>query len=520
MRWPRLEERRWLALAVLGLVLVRVVLFPASRNYLGDAVMRAELAARWALAPHLIPHAGEVLEIGPLHIYLIGGMLRLLPGAAEVASRLPSLLFGVLLWVPLSRLARRTGAPLGPFLAVAGVAVYGLQIQASTAAASEAIFLTLLLTALDGALSVAEGGGVGYGLLGGLALLLTTAMRYDGWIYAGLISLGLSLALLRGRARLPSVLAYLTLGWAFPLSWCLQNARHLGDPLWTFHRHGTYHRDFVRRLIAERGLGLYRLHAALYWPINLFLTLTPGLFGLGLLGAARALRERRLLLLLACCGVPPLLLTYQATVPLAFGLVPRFTIVAGGILLVFAGLGWQVVQRWARPVHGLLVAVLAVAFPVGLGLLTHDRGDRLAERLRPVSPLSELPPAVSAAATWLRAHGDGAGAAAILPVVIDHNDGFAGMTVAYYSGLPAASVVRVSWQGWEAALAQQSPRCAVLFDNGWLGARLGSGEAPSVVLQGQTMRRVLRAGPPGGVQVSIYCLPESSLASAALSRST
>src|SRR5206468_3189745 len=82
-------------------------------EHYGDAPVRIELAERWAQDPHLWRGYLEAWQYGPLHLTLIGALVRLL-GDRVVAARLLSLAGGLLGVWPLYRIAaperRRAGA--------------------------------------------------------------------------------------------------------------------------------------------------------------------------------------------------------------------------------------------------------------------------------------------------------------------------------------------------------------------------------------------------------------------------
>src|SRR5688572_5496282 len=72
---PRLPD--WIAWLLLALA-PRALLLPINESFYGDAAVRTELAQSWAEAPHWIFsfHDGA-FQFGPLHLYLIGALLRL-----------------------------------------------------------------------------------------------------------------------------------------------------------------------------------------------------------------------------------------------------------------------------------------------------------------------------------------------------------------------------------------------------------------------------------------------------------
>src|SRR5689334_23192481 len=105
---PVSEPAAWKVLLPLVVVflLPRAVLFPFNQNLYGDAVVRTDLAARWAADPHWISSfADGAFQFGPLHLYLVGFALK--HGIPRTdAGRWVSLLFGVLTLFPLYALTR------------------------------------------------------------------------------------------------------------------------------------------------------------------------------------------------------------------------------------------------------------------------------------------------------------------------------------------------------------------------------------------------------------------------------
>lgn len=493
-----------LALCVSGFLLLRVFFFPMAQNYQADSLARASLAERWAEHPHVIHDPNEIYVYGPAHIYTLGACTWLL--GSDLGPRLPSLLLGCLLVVPLIRLARRTGTRHGPAFAVAATALHTIHVQSSTIAASEAIFLTPLLYAADRALAVCEKGRLRDAALCGICLLYAEGVRYDGWMYAGLVMLVVFWAVWRpwslGGTRVgPAPLIVLgVLGSVFPLYWMMACIRYRHDVLWVFHAYGAYHKDFAGEVVARAGAAQFRWRTLLFWPSSLLYTLSPGVLFLAVLGAIRSSGmtwARRLSLVVI---VPPTLLTLRALVFLDFRLIPRFSIIQAICLTLFIGPGWEVLRAWgARAVHGILLGVPAVIVPAFILLGSHARSGPYPEQLRSISPLADLPPAVAASIDWLHEHHPDL-------IVVDQH-GFAGMAVAAYSGLPRDRVYWVaSWSDrWEKQLEKAPPRCAVLFDGGVLGRRVPLGDE-KIELGGRPfLHKAFFPAPRYGISARIYC---------------
>jgi 4-amino-4-deoxy-L-arabinose transferase-like glycosyltransferase len=179
-------RRAWVA--VLAALAARLVPFWLAIEHYGDAPVRIEAAERWIAAPHLWRGFSEAFQYGPLHLTLLG--LSVQAFGRYAGPRLLALAFGLLgVWL-LYRLAERAAGADAALLAALGLALSPIHIQASTSGASEAVFLAPLLGAV---LLVLEARGaerpwprlIAAALLVGLAGLV----RYDGWLYAGLLAL-------------------------------------------------------------------------------------------------------------------------------------------------------------------------------------------------------------------------------------------------------------------------------------------------------------------------------------------
>src|ERR1700731_455634 len=171
--------KRELLFPVAVAALARALPFAYGYEHYGDAPVRIELAEQWAADPHLWHGYLESYQYGPLHLTLIGALVRLL-GDRIFAARLLSLTCGLAgVWL-LYRIAGRERGPGAGFWAALGLALSPLHIQASATGASEAVFLALLLGAL---LLVLRGHFVAPALLLGAAGLV----RYDGWLYIPLL---------------------------------------------------------------------------------------------------------------------------------------------------------------------------------------------------------------------------------------------------------------------------------------------------------------------------------------------
>lgn len=438
---------------VLAAALLRLLVLPLNENLYGDAVVRTELALAWAEQPRWPRSASDgVHQFGPLHIALVGLASFLVPDK-EWVGRVVSLVFGVATVPPLFLLTRRLFGEEAAVWAGLGFALWGLHLQLSTTAASEAagLFTVVLGCAL---FARAQDTSSVWVLAGsGLCLTAACAIRYDSWLLVPLWVLIL-LAGLWPRSGLPrfgptartALTGALVFGAAaslFPLSWLTANAVYEGDMLAPVRMVESYHRQWIADGLRRHGEVGYRLQSLLFWPGVAAFTLTPLLAGLGAYGAARSFRERRehrWLLLLAL--LPAAYFTARAAVALSFVPLARFTVNQVVVLLPFAWAGFRALGE-GRTLRRA-TWTLAVACPLLLGAFTYRAEGRLQDALRPVSPTSTNSRAVREAAALLRSSPG--------RVLLDEDPGYLDLQVAFFSGLDEDALLRVRWkEGGEAA---------------------------------------------------------------------
>jgi len=419
-------------------------------EHYGDAPVRIELAERWAQAPHLWHGYLETYQYGPLHLTLVGGLVRLL-GDRVVAARLLSLTSGLVgVWL-LYRVAEGERGPEAGFWAAFGLALSPLHIQASATGASESLFLALLLGAL--LLVLRE-----RALLSALLLGAAGLVRYDGWMYLPLLG---ALLLVRTR-EVPRALGYCAVAAAPALFWLWVNARWSGDPLAPIHHIDREHAMLAQTALASWGPLRARLEGLVFWPSAVCIVATPVLGLLGLWGSARAAWRREAgWELVAIAWLPAAWFTFRTAALLDFHPMARFTLVAAALSLVFAHDAMALLRG---PVRGVAVAA-AAATPLVLTALCWNRTGAAAEWARPLAPIGSLPPGIAEAAHWLAANTAPADA-----ILLDGSPYYLDITLAFAAGLPEDRWIRVSWkEDFEQRLARHTPTFAVLLVRGPLG---------------------------------------------------
>ena len=438
-------------LAALGIALAaRAAPILFGYEHYGDAPVRIELAERWAQDPHLWRGYLEAWQYGPLHLTLIGGLVRLL-GDRVVAARLLSLAGGLLgVWL-LYRVAERERGRDAAFWAAVALAFSPLHIQASATGASEAVFLALFLGAL--LLALREQVILSAILLGAAGLV-----RYDGWLYVPLFG---ALLWLRQRNLARSV-AFCAVAAAPALFWLWVNARFAGDALAPLRHIDRDHAMLARMAADSFGSLRARLQHLVYWPLAVCLVATPAFGLLGLWGSVRALRRLEPGWdLVALAWLPAAYFTFRAAILLDFRPMARFTLVAASLSLVFAH---DALARLRRPARALAVAA-AAATPLALALMCWNRTGAIAEWARPIAPIGSLPPGIVEAARWVKANARSDDA-----ILLDGSTYYLDIPLAFASGIPEEQWIRSAWKGdFEQRLARKTPTLAVLVVRGSLG---------------------------------------------------
>ncbi|MBM4379417.1 MAG: glycosyltransferase family 39 protein, partial [Deltaproteobacteria bacterium] len=430
-------------------LLVRLAVFFVNDNVNGDAVARTDLAARWAAEPHLLTSFKDgAFQFGPLHLYLVGLALKLgLP--REDAGRWLSLLFGTLTVAPLYALTRRLFNARAAVVACVGFALWGMHVQLSTIAASEALggLLTVLV-----ALYLAEAlqdGSIGPVFYAAFFLNLLCAVRYEAWPWVLLLPVLLAL---HGPDRVAGITRAVLFGLtalAYPLLWMRGSEIDMGDAFQPFHYIDQFHRDWAVSEMAWKGAAIFRLEGLGFFPGAALLTLTPVMGSLALWGLYRTARTRPELRWVAWWVVLPLA-GYAVRTAALGTFVPMARLAVAPLLLVlpFTWAGFEAVAgEWSNVQRRLLAfaaALLAVAVPLALGVLAFRGDGKVAAFTRAVSPVSRNEPAVRAVSGWLKSQAPGSDARDGL--VLDRDDEYRDLQLAFFSGLPEERMARYRWQ--------------------------------------------------------------------------
>lgn len=455
----------WLLAAAL---LPRALLMPFNENLYGDAVVRTELALRWAAHPHWIASfADGAFQFGPLHLYLVGLLSYLWPDPVTV-GRVVSLVFGTLTVLPLYALTRRLFGWRAGVAACLGFAVWGMHLQMSTTAGSEALGLFLVLWMLALFAQGLEEGRFAPIAYAALVLNLACATRYDSWAFVPLLAV---LLFLQDKDKVAATTRAIFFGFfalPFPLLWMQGNERAFGDPFKPIHYIEQFHQGWVADGVARWTEWGYRAQNLVFWPGTALVTLSPLVALLGFVGMAVAWRRYRAhRWLLWVVLAPTAFFTFKAAVLLNFVPLARFAVNQVGLVLPFVYLGYQAVAkdrpRWVGRSLAGATALVALAVPLSVGAFTFRHDGPKADSLRPVSPTSTNPVPLMKVARFLDQTVRKAGGAAIL----DREDAhYWDLQVAFFSRIPELRLARLRWDTFDKRVAENDPKTLVRVEGG------------------------------------------------------
>ncbi|NVJ00613.1 glycosyltransferase family 39 protein [Myxococcus sp. AM009] len=482
---------------LVGLLLVaalvpRLGVFFVNENLFGDAVVRTELAERWLRAPHLITAYGDgAYQFGPLHMYLVGAALSVFD--REVAGRVVSLLFGVLSVVPLFALTRRLFGWRAGVVAGLSFAAWGMHMQFSTTACSEAVSLFFMLATFA---LYAEGVDENRFLplfQAALMLNLACALRYDAWMYIPLLTGALCFSSQDRVVSLTRAVGFGLVCLPFPLLWMQGNELMHGNPFFPVAAVEDFHRNWAKASLGAGSNVRWRLQQLAFWPGIALLTLSPLVALLGMTGMVRAWRSRPdTRWLVAAAVLPAAYFTFRAAALLTFVPLGRFTVTQVALVPVFVAFGFAgLVGARGGPVLRKalagVTALVAVAVPVAMGLYTFRADGPLQATLRPISPTSTNPVALMQVAKFLKAEVAAKGGAAALDIDPNYMD----LQLAFFSGLPEERLARVRWDTFRQRMREARPEVLVRFDGGTLAKDAGVKlEERSLVLDGVAYQKL------------------------------
>jgi 4-amino-4-deoxy-L-arabinose transferase-like glycosyltransferase len=472
---------RLLAALMAAVALPRLLLLPFNENLFGDAIPRTEMGERWMAHPHLITAFGDGAgQYGPLHLYLVG--IATVFADREIAGRVVALLCGVLTVIPLYRLGVRLSGTQAGRVACLALTVWGLHIQFSTTAASEAVAILLMLSALVAFGSAMETGRTRDIVWAAAWFNLAEAVRYDAWMYPPIL-VGAVIVTRSESALRPRQLAGFFAGCLlFPVSWMLGNYQMHGDPTFPLDYINADHRRWAATFQGGWRQLWLRAQGIAFWPAMALISLTPGVAVLSVAGATTAWRERpKARWVILAVLAPVVYYAIRTTVFADFVPLTRYIAVVLTVMLVFVWDGYVAIAgAWgvngARRVVQSAVA-LALGIPLAVGWFTFRRDGPLQDILRPISPTSTNSRAVMAGAEFIRS--------TVVParhrIVVDIDEGFLDLPLVFYGGLLQERAIRVRKPADLSRVAREQPQFVVRFDRGSL---LTQG---SVRLSGRTL---------------------------------
>jgi dolichyl-phosphate-mannose-protein mannosyltransferase len=433
-----LTPRVWLtSFPILALALgLRLLLFPFAENKHGDAPMRALIAERMVLDPASAAQPRTYCQFGPLHTALMRPFVAA-DRFAPRSTRYLSLLAGIAVFFPFLAFAERLCGRPRAALAAFALAVSPLHLQASTTAASEALYLLLWVAALERLLAGLDGGRARDFALAGLLASLAAVTRYDAWLALPLVVLAAA-ALRPETLRAPwQKLALFAASAALcPAIWLVWGARVGGDALFFAHYITADHTGLAATALARYGPVLGRLRQLGVWALGFVAAMTlPGalLAGAALRRGLRPLPRSMRLVVIAALG-PPALYLARGLLLQTFEPLARFALVPGVLLLPLAVSALPAPPARARAFQlGALAS--AALFSIGVWLVATVGRERIWAGAESMGALTRLDREDRDLARYLRAH-----RAPGAPVMIEPH-AFADIAIEHAAGIPWTEAV-------------------------------------------------------------------------------
>ena len=381
-------RRAWLVFV--AALLVRLIILPFSMTTEADAASRVLITEHWMQHPFSVPHEAWP----PLHFYLIAAAL-LVGKDPVLAPILMTMLFSAGTAVVLYAMIRREWGE-APALFVAGAWMfYPVALRYSVMAVSEIPFAFFIsLTMLQLFKARAEDGGWRSALWAGFWLTMAGAVRFEAWMLIPLFGLLL-------WKKPVALFAFLAMASLFPVAWMLRCFVRLGDPFSSF----TNTAQFGLLDGINEGLTPHKqIKRAVYLPEALFFGLTPLVSVACIVGATlqAARRGRQRLWLIPFIGMSVVLVDEFITGKYLM-MIPRYTILAGLLILPFAAEGFATLMP--RLHHPAAVSAFVLATMVPFSYIRHANVHAVAMAVPPyIEAVPRLSPKAQSISRLLNEH--------------------------------------------------------------------------------------------------------------------
>jgi len=424
------------ALLAIGLgLVVRAAVFPFADNKHGDAPMRALIAERMNLDPASAANPRTYCQFGPLHTTLMRPFLAVDPVTPR-SSRYLSLLAGLAVFFPFLRLGRRLVGERAAELAAFGLAVSPLHVQASTTAASEALYLLLWVAALERLLAALDGRRVRDFAIAGLLASLAAVTRYDAWLALPVVVLAAGVYAAR-PAPIGGLLLFAACAALLPAAWLGWGALATDDALFFAHYIAGDHAGLAATATAHYGPWLGRARQLGVWSLSFVAAMTLPMVvaaAVGLGRGARSLSPGMRIVIVAALA-PPALYLAKGLLFLSFEPLPRFALVPGALLLPLEA---AVVPLGRARAARVAMLTTAAAFSAAVLLVATVGRARIWAGAESLSALTRLDGEDRALAAYLRAHRRPGEPAMLEPL------SFAEIAIAEEAGVPMTESITLT----------------------------------------------------------------------------
>ena len=329
-------------LLILGF-LIRSIALLFTSSVEGDAAERVYLAWQWLDNPEFITHG----IWPPLHTYLIAASMWLVKDPI-LSPIWVNICFACATAVPLYFFTKNEFGEKASWFVAGAFLFYPISFRNSLMALSDTpftFFVALSLLFISQARKI--DGSEKDAIIAGLALTLSSMLRYEGWVLIVLFGFLIS--------HKPKLLLFFLISAAiFPIFWMLGNYLHYGDPLYSIH----YQEQFEINLRQSSG-GMTSKQIIIRWlffPISLIFGMTLAIFSLSINGIYQAIFEqKRVIWLIPFIGLLALFTYKSVTGSLA--LATRYSLTLGMFLLPFAAL---TLEKITNPRKKVIIGGLAI----------------------------------------------------------------------------------------------------------------------------------------------------------------
>ncbi len=332
------------ALILLG-ISIRLIVLPFSMPNEEDAIYRAFGGQMMLLKPRIITNGVWC----PLYDYLIACAMWFWtdPVFAPIAV---NIIFAVVTAIPLYIFVKNEWDEFSGLFVAGAYLFYPVAIRYSLMAVAEIPFCFYVFVALA-CVSMArrDSGNWKHVVIGGIALTLSGALRYEGWILIPLLAIPLY-----KKPRL--LIVFILTSLLFPVYWMSGNYIHNGDVLYGVHFAAHY--QIVVQGYNANIIGGEIIWRAIYYPLALLFGITPAIATLCIIGIIKCIMRRKKQCIWLIPFICLLIIYIKKAIDGSLLLKARYSILLALFLLPFAA---EVIGNIKRTKYRIMASIILIA---------------------------------------------------------------------------------------------------------------------------------------------------------------